>query len=110
MLFKKAWRTHRFTVQQKSLARLPFQQTCCELDALGIPYQAETFLAETGQPFRTLEDAMHFFSIYDPAAPSEEAVKKRLVCGSFGEFSYYMPFCGSVGMIVLDSKNIPDFL
>ena len=109
-LFKKAWHTHRFTVQQKSLARLPFQQTCCELDALGIPYQAETFLAETGQPFRTLEDAMQFFSIYDPAAPSEEAVKKRLVCGSFGEFSYYMPFCGPVGMIVLDSKNIPDFI
>ena len=52
-MVKKNWRTHRFTPGEVPLERFTFQRTLQELDALEIPYRAETVLLEMGQPIGT---------------------------------------------------------
>ncbi len=109
ILIKKAWEVHRFTLEKKPLQRFTFRQTCRELEELGIRYQAETFSMETGQPFRSLSDAVRFFELYEKGTKlDEQAVIARLAATESREFPFYLPSAGRVGIIVLDAGEIPD--
>lgn len=111
-LVKKNWRNHRFTPGEVPLKRFTFQQTLIELDALNIPYRAETFSIEMGQPFRSLEDATTFFETYRQEDDDEDISPdkvKRLLCANDSEvFPYFLPSSRMLGIVAIDGKNIPD--
>lgn len=118
-LIKKNWATHRFTLKEKPLERHTFLQTCAALDALGIPYQTETFPLEMGQPFRSLEEAALFYRIYAredmPSAGTDESGKsdekeriaENLVETGRTDFPYYLPSGRPLGIISLNAGDIP---
>jgi SAM-dependent methyltransferase len=111
-LIKKNWATHRFTLEEKPLGGRTFLRTCAALDTLSIPYQAETFPLEMGQPFRSLGDAELFFHAYaGEEIPTEEAearIAERLTETGRADFPYYLPACRKLGLIVLNASDIPD--
>lgn len=111
-LVKKNWATHRFTLEEKPLGGRTFLRTCAALDALDLPYQAETFPLEMGQPFRSLADPELFFRAYaEKEIPAEEAkarIAERLVETGRADFPYYLPACRKLGLIVLNAGDIPD--
>ncbi len=113
-LIKKHWDTHRFALEEKPLAHYTFQRACAELDALGVPYQAEVFPLEMGQPLRSVEDAALFFSTYNeesiPNETERARIAGRLVSTGDAQFPYYLPACRPLGMIVLNAGDIPDFI
>ena len=110
-LLKKNWDTHRFSLEKKPLERFTYKQTCAELDMLGVPYESRAFSLEMGQPFRSQEDAKLFFRLNSPVDAAQaydpEQIRQRLVTTNTEEFPYYLPANRSVGMIVLDAKDIP---
>lgn len=113
ILFKKNWSTHRFTRDPGVLRKYTYPLTCEELTLLGVPFAAETFDADMGQPFRNLSDAVRFFRLYDPqAAMTEGEALSRLTKTGDPVFPYYLPALRSVGMIVIradDLRTIPIF-
>lgn len=110
-LFKKNWDSHRFSLENRPLERFTYKQTCAELDALGIPYESRSFSLEMGQPFRSLEDAAAFFRLNSPddalQTPDPDQIRQRLATTNSPEFPYFLPTNRSVGMVVLDAKDIP---
>lgn len=112
VIFKRSGETHRFALRPAPLERLPFAQTCAELDALGIAYAGESFALEMGQPFRSLAEAAAFFRLYSPGPggtdPSEESLRARLQPTGRADFPYYLPSARPVGMLVVDTGEIPD--
>lgn len=113
-MVKKNWPNHRFTPGEMPLKRFTYQQTLLELDALGIPYLAKTFPIEMGQPFRSVEDAVQFFSIYrqqNDAEPVDPASVKRILCaGDSAEFPYFLPSRKALGLVAVKIKDIPEEL
>lgn len=112
LLIKKNWSMHRFTPGEVPLKRFTYQQTLLELDALGVPYQAETFPVEMGQPFRSLEDATLFFETYRQEEDEEdiapEQVKRRLNGTDSAAFPYFLPANRTLGLIAINARSIPD--
>ena len=80
------------------------------LDGYGIPHTGETLTLQMGQPFRSLDDACRFFEIYERsgAAVTEEAVRARLTATGDDEFPWYLPQPKVMGIIQLDSRDIPE--
>ena len=108
VLFKKNWSTHRFTRDPGAVRKFTYPLTCGELERLGVPFAAETFDADMGQPFRSLPDAVRFFRLYDPqAAMTEGEALSRLTKTGDPVFPYYLPALRSVGMIVIRARDIP---
>lgn len=108
ILFKKNWSTHRFTRDPGAVRKFTYPLTCGELERLGVPFAAETFDADMGQPFRSLPDAVRFFRLYDPqAAMTEGEALSRLTKTGDPVFPYYLPALRSVGMIVIQTRDIP---
>lgn len=114
VLFKKNWATHRFTADQRPLERFTFAQTCAELTRAGIPCHSESFEQEMGQPFRSMADAALFFRLYDrgdgDVPLSDAALYARLKGTGSAEFPYFLQSKRPVGMIVLDTEDIPENL
>lgn len=112
VLIKRDWAAHRFSLTEKPIGRHTLKQTCAELDLLKIPYSCEIIEAEFGQPFRTLDDAVNFFGIYSEDDGTdhitEENVLRRLVEQPSKEYPYYLPSLKRMGMVVIDTENIPD--
>ena len=107
ILFKKGWDTHRFTRDPSSIRKFTYPLTVAELDELGVPYRAETFDVDMGQPFRSLPDAVRFFRLYDPAgAMTEGEVRARLTETDDTAFPLYLSAVRPVGMIVLAAEDI----
>ena len=108
ILFKKNWSTHRFTRDPGAVRKFTYPLTCGELERLGVPFAAETFDADMGQPFRNLSDAVRFFRLYDPqTAVTEAEALSRLTETGDPVFPYYLPALRSVGMIVIRARDIP---
>ncbi len=107
---KKNWTHHRFSLTAQPLKRFTTSETVQCLTRYGIPYETETFDVETGQPFRTVQDAVRFFEIYsrDDGAPSLEAVRDRLQQRPDPVFPYYLPSPKTLCMISLRAGDIPD--
>ena len=66
--------------------------------------------AGDGQPFRSIADACRFFEIYNKSgkAVTEEAVCARLEATGDNDFPWYLPQPKKMGIILLDSRNIPE--
>jgi Methylase of polypeptide chain release factors len=111
-MVKKNWRNHRFTPGEVPLKRFTFQQTLLELDALQIPYRAETFPIEMGQPFRSIEDALLFFETYrqedDDEDVAPEKVKRLLCANDSDSFPYFLPARRTLGIVAIAAGDIPE--
>ncbi len=108
ILFKKNWSTHRFTRDPGVLRKYTYPLTCEELTLLGLPFETEFFDVDMGQPFRNLSDAVRFFRLYDPqTAVTEAEALSRLTETGDPVFPYYLPALRSVGMIVIQARDIP---
>lgn len=108
VLFKKNWSTHRFTKDPGAVRKFNYPLTCAELERLGVPFTAETFDVDMGQPFRSLPDAVRFFRLYDPGtAVAEAEALSRLTETGDPVFPYYLPARRPVGMIVIQARDIP---
>ncbi len=107
VLFKKSWSTHRFSRDEAAIRKFTYPLTLKELNRLGVPYTAEVFDVDMGQPFRSLEDAVRFFRLYDPAgAMTAGEVRARLTDTIDPCFPFYLPAMRPVGMIVLRTQDI----
>ena len=107
ILFKKNWDTHRFTRDASAIRKYTYPLTLGELDQLGVPYETEVFDVDMGQPFRSLEDAVRFFRLYDPAgAMTAGEVRARLTETDDHVFPFYLSAIRPVGMIVLRAEDI----
>jgi precorrin-6B methylase 2 len=112
VLIKKDWNFHRFSLSPRLVEQHTLEQTCSELNSQGIRFRCETFALEMGQPFHSLSDAAMFFRIYsnddEPGLITEEDVLSRLVPQASDDYPYYLPVLKRMGMVVLDTGNIPD--
>lgn len=110
VLVKRDYAYHRFSAGQVSLG--DFTARCAEqtLSAHGIPYEAERFTAEFGQPFRTLAAAERFFAIYDRSGLglSRAEVERRLVPGPSAEFPYYLPHEKRLMLLHFSARDIQE--
>lgn len=112
ILIRKNWKTHRFSLSGKPAGENG-TLTCTEkeLNDTGVRYKSEKFSLEMGQPFRLLDDATEFFRIYgrdaDTNSITKENIEARLVRGPSDEFPYYFPALNELGMIVLETGDIP---
>ena len=107
ILFKKNWSTHRFTKDPEAIRKYTYPLTVGGLDELGLPYETEVFDVDMGQPFRSLEDAVRFFRLYDPVeAMTETEVLSRLTETDDPVFPFYLSAIRPVGMIVLRAEDI----
>ena len=112
ILIKKDYDEHRFSIGHHLLHHYSFEKTCCDLDEKKICYQKERFSLHFGQPFHSLEDAVLFFQTYSqddhPERIDEDMVKHKLIEDPSGKYSYYLQSEKRLGLIVLDSEDIPD--
>lgn len=110
IIIKKGWSEHRFSLGKQKMGHESYADTMALLDGYGIPHTGETLTLEMGQPFRSLDDACRFFEIYERsgAAVTEEAVHARLTATGDDEFPWYLPQPKVMGIIQLDSRDIPE--
>ncbi len=78
------------------------------LEELGIPYFSRNITLELGQPFRNMEDALRFFSLYnksDKPILTEELEVKIIPTGR-KDFPLYYPNVRDMELIIFETKNI----
>lgn len=110
ILVKRDHVSRRFSLTERPARRLDFQAACDELTELGVPFSAETFSVEMGQPFRSLADAERFFTLFAAGEKPEPAqLRDHLIETGKPEFPYYFLAKRSLGLIVLEAGDIPDF-
>lgn len=110
VIIKKAWNEHRFSIGKQKMNHESYADTLALLKEYGIPHQGETLALEMGQPFRSIADACRFFEIYNKSgeAVTEESVRARLEATGDNDFPWYLPQPKEMGIILLDSRNIPE--
>lgn len=108
VMIKRDWSGHRFSTEHMEI-RHTVADAEVQLSALHIPYLSERFTLRMDQPFRSLEDAEAFFSVYGRGAPkfSRTELVSRLVAQEDGEFVYRYPMENRLGMLVLRAGDIP---
>ena len=83
-----------FSVRQEDNGRRSIDDIRQFLDRSGLSYEYRTVSTKFGQPFRSFSDAAEFLAHYDSSGNETEikqALEKRLVNISDGEFSLYLP-------------------
>ncbi|MBQ0038318.1 MAG: class I SAM-dependent methyltransferase [Clostridiales bacterium] len=74
-----------------------------------IPFSREEFTPEFGQPFRTRQEAVAFFRLYNcgDASPTEEDVAAQLTETGRTDFPFYLPQKKDLALLCFDSRDIP---
>ena len=110
ILFKKDWVNHRFLLSQQPIRKVSLCGAAAELSQFGVPFESRSFPVDMGQPFRSLDDAVAFFRLYDRSGRTDfdrGAIRQMLRPTDSQEFPYYLPAERNVGMIVLQADQIP---
>lgn len=109
VIVKRNCAEHRF-----SMGRLPQPQHRNEttrelLQSEHIPFRSESLSLELGQPFRSMDDALTFFRLYNKSdvAVTEELIAPRLRKTDCAEFPLYLPELREMEVFVLQAKDIP---
>ncbi len=77
------------------------------LQAEGVVYKKITFEVEHGQPLRSIEDAIAFFSHYSKREATREEVEQRLTKTDNAEFPFYVPQKRSLAMLQFNALRVP---
>lgn len=73
----------------------------------GVVYKKITFEVEHGQPLRSIEDAIAFFSHYSKREVTREEVEQRLTKTDNAEFPFYVPQKRSLAMLQFHALRVP---
>lgn len=108
VIIKRDCAKFRFSINQVSRTHT-VEQTAQMLSHFGVPYEHKTVVLEFGQPFRTLDDAVRFFELYDKSetAISEKIVLPRLETLQHPEYRFYLPQQRSMEIIVFQAAALP---
>lgn len=98
---------HRFTLTDKAARRAEWFSRQ-KLDELGVSCRYEQFEVETGQPFRSLEDAVRFFRLYDQSGEpvTEEQVRSRLISDSKGVYPLFSPMKSDFRLLAFQADDV----
>lgn len=96
---------HRFSGAPRAPGRHSFDAACGVLDAHGIPYTAQRAALDFPQPFRTLEDARTFLTIYGGGAPAEDDLRTKLISTGDPDFPWQLPGVRRFGMIAFSTEE-----
>lgn len=96
---------HRFSGAPRAPGRHSFDAACGVLDAHGIPYTAQRAALDFPQPFRTLEDARTFLTLYGGGAPAEDDLRTKLISTGDPDFPWQLPGVRRFGMIAFTMKE-----
>lgn len=109
-LIKRDYDRHRFSTGELPLGEHAALHTERVLTQFGVPYEAERFTADFGQPFRSLDEAERFFALYNrsPDAFSRDAIAARLTAGPNAEFPYYLPNEKKLCLFHFRTQDIPE--
>ncbi len=77
------------------------------LQTEGVTYKKIAFEVEHGQPLRSIEDAVAFFSHYSKRAVTQEEVEPRLTKTDNEAFPFYVPQKRSLAMLIFDALRAP---
>lgn len=106
IIIKKNYREHRFSIGRNPIPEGEFSDAQNYLRSENIPYTEDLFSAEFGQPFRSLEDALLFFSTYsrdaDAGIVNIENIRRRLVETDNPEFPFYLPHMKDSTIYIID--------
>ncbi len=110
IVVKRASPAHRFSVQPAARDGHRCEKARELLTALGIPFEAQRLQLEFGQPFRSLEAAEEFFSLYDRSGAGirREELLRRLTRTESDEFPYYLPSQRDMELFAFDAQWIPE--
>lgn len=106
---------HRFTLTDKAVRRREWFSKR-KLDGLGIPCHGEQFEVETGQPLRSMEDAVRFFQRYDQSGETVtvEQVRSRLTSDPQGIYPLFSPMKSDFRLLAFQAEDarraLGDFL
>ena len=107
ILVKRGWTQHRFSLQDESARRDACEEAERYLRTRGIPFLREDLTLDVGQPFRSQEDAMRFFSAYGNETVTFSDIEARLVKTLDAVFPYYLPQEKPLGIFIFDAKDVP---
>ena len=108
LIAKKVRTAPRFGVQGRRLHHESAEQARAALTARGIPFEMQLHNIPLGQPFRTVDDAVRFFALYNPGCEIDRAwVEERLTRTEREDFPYYLPEQGRVALLALRAEDIP---
>lgn len=89
---------HRFSLHPTAFERDTVVTCRSALEQAGLPYTFSPFAAEFGQPFRSLDAAVEFFTLYGQEPVREQDVLPRLQTTGSTEFPYYFPTVKKMGL------------
>lgn len=108
---QKANKRHAFSLDGGQ-RRLSPGRLVERLDALSIPYSQTEVAVDKGQPFRSLNDAVLFFHIYnrggDASSVTAETVLPRLEQREDDTFPLYYPSPTTYIITILNAPDIPE--
>lgn len=111
IVIKRSWTQHRFSLVPTPVQRYTSSETEQYLRDRSIPFAHETLLLDMGQPLRSKDDAVRFFSAYGQAGESSvisfENIESRLQKTDEPAFPYYLPQEKPLGIFVFDASEIP---
>ncbi len=109
VVIKRDCREHRFSVDA-SAAHCDIRPAAeAFLKERGIPFHAEKLELELGQPFRTMEDAMTFFRLYNKGGElTAQWVASRLTETGQADYPLYLPEIRKMAILVLQAGDISE--
>jgi len=108
IVIKRDCSEHTFSLGEVQRKRHSVENIQQALSNRDVPFVEKQLRIEMGQPFRSFEDAMRFFELYNKSdqAVTAELVKKRLITTDNEEFPYYLPSVRKMEMIVFSAKDL----
>lgn len=109
LLVKRDCAAHRFSMGHVEQPLHRRETTRDLLLAEHIPFSSERLSLELGQPFRSLDDALAFFRLYNTSdiPVTEASVLPRLQKTQNAEFPYYLPELRQMELFVFETRDIP---
>lgn len=97
---------HRFSLNPTAFDRDTVAYSKSVLEQRGIPYTFSPCELEFGQPFRSLEAAASFFTLYGGTKASIDDVLPKLRKTDHPVFPYYLPSTKKMGLLTVQTKDI----
>ena len=109
VMVKRDCSERRFSVSQTRRHRDVRASAEELLHGLKIPFESSHLALELGQPFRSMEDAVRFFGLYNEGKEiSEVWVASRLYETGRVDYPLYLPENRRMAIIAIDTKDIPE--
>lgn len=109
ILLKNDARHHSMSIEKKTYKGPSFVKAKKYLEQHQIPYQVKKIKTEMGQPFRSIEDAVYFFNLYNRnllKEIKEEDVIELLDPIKHPEYVYFYSVKKDIAIITVESYNL----